>query len=328
MTGVASGKVAHRPGGGALLGVDIGGTKVALRVEDGDRVLEKTFRWQEGDGSQADLDRLTAAIADLRAGTPAPLTAMGVALPATVSGGVVAAWPSRPGWAGLEIRERLRAMVGGAPVAIADDGDLAALAESRAASCDDLVYVGVGTGIGGGIVLDGRPCPGPGRGSCELGHVVVALDGPRCTCGRRGCVQAIASGPAILAAAGRARGSPVSGPDLAAAGMGAHWARSPVERASAALAAALVGVGELVRPSLVVVGGGFAAAVPGFTDEVARHCAALARPGHVPAPVRPALLGGLSSLHGAVHAAAFARDGARSVRDDVQQRTGGEPVAP
>ncbi|MEV7046529.1 ROK family protein [Amycolatopsis sp. NPDC051061] len=299
------------PGDGALLGIDVGGTKVALRVEDGDTVLEESFTWPIDGDPHADLDLLFGAVAALRARTSGPLGGIGVALPATVAAGVVTAWPSRPGWIGVDLGAGLHELADGAAVLVADDGDLAALAEARAWSCGDLIYAGVGTGIGGGIVLDGRPCPGPGRGSCELGHVVVDLDGPLCVCGRRGCVQALASGPAIIVAAGQARGNPVTGTELLAAlGTGEPWAVSTVDAASAVLAVALVGVGELVHPALLVVGGGFAAAIPGFVDGVARHCVALARPGHTPAPVRPALLGGLSSLHGAVHAAAIARDDA------------------
>ncbi|ACU37191.1 ROK family protein [Actinosynnema pretiosum subsp. pretiosum] len=298
---------------GALLGVDVGGTKVALRLERGPLVLREGFRWP-GDGDpRADLDLLGRAVADLAGRAGAPLDGVGIAFPGTVDGGVVTAWPSRPGWVGVDLAGFLGGLA--APVLVADDGDLAALAEARAHGCADLVYAGVGTGVGGGVVSGGLPFPGPERGSCELGHVVVALDGPPCPCGRAGCVQAFASGPAVLAEAARLGGAPVTGEDLVRAlGDGRGWARAAVERGARALAAALVGVGELARPSLCVVGGGFAAAVPGYVDAVADRCAALARPGHPTAPVRPALLGGLSSLRGAVHAAGLARDGGQSTR--------------
>ncbi|MCP2097638.1 MULTISPECIES: ROK family protein [Actinosynnema] len=297
---------------GALLGVDVGGTKVALLLECGALVLRESFRWPVDGDPLGDLGLLARAVADLVRRAGAPLAGVGIALPATVHDGVVTAWPSRPGWVGLDLGDFLDRV--GAPVLVADDGDLAALAEARAHGCADLVYAGVGTGIGGGVVSGGTPFPGPARGSCELGHVVVALDGPACPCGRNGCVQAFASGAAVLAEAGRLAGAPVTGPELVRAlGDGRRWARSAVERGVKALSAALVGVGELVRPSLHVVGGGFAVAVPGFVDAVAERCAALARPGHATAPVLPALLGGLSSLRGAVHAAELARaQGARS----------------
>jgi kanosamine 6-kinase len=163
------------------------------------------------------------------------------------------------------------------------------------------VYLGVGTGIGGGIVHRGEPLPGPSHGSCEVGHLIIDRWGPRCDCGRRGCLQAIASGPATLRRASRLHGAPVDFATLrtALAG-GADWAEEAVDETCSALASAIVSLGELFRPELTVLGGGFADGLPGLTARVAAHTTGLARPGS-PAPVlRPAALGGLSSLHGAV----------------------------
>ncbi|WP_049568120.1 hypothetical protein [Streptomyces sp. SBT349] len=105
------------------LGIDIGGTKVALRAESAvGRTEEHTFSWphhEDGPDEQ------------------------------------VTSWPSRPSWTGLALGPALRALVPGAAVAWADDGDVAALAEAAAADCADLLYVGVGTCIGGGLVLGG-----------------------------------------------------------------------------------------------------------------------------------------------------------------------------
>lgn len=242
----------------------------------------------------------------IRARTHRPFTGVGVAVPATLDArGRVVAWPTRPSWVGLDLAGVLRGLFPAALVHCADDGDLAALAEADAAGCEDLVYVGVGTGIGGGIVLGGRSVPGARRGSCELGHLIVNQGGALCDCGRRGCVQAEASGPATLRRAAAERGAGVGFEDLRAAyADGTPWAVSAVAHSCAALAAALVGVAELVRPAAMVVGGGFAAGIPGLVQEVARRADALARPGHPVAPVRPAQLGGRSSLHGAVLAAA------------------------
>jgi kanosamine 6-kinase len=225
-----------------------------------------------------------------------------VAMPATLdAAGVVTAWPNRPGWTGADLGGALRGIFGATRVACADDGDLAALAEAHAADRPDLLYLGVGTGVGGGIVLGGRLLPGPSRGSCEIGHLIVDRSGARCDCGRRGCVQSVASGPAVLRRAARARGTEVTFAELARAlADGTGWAADAVREACAALAAAAVGVSELLRPALVVVGGGFADGLPGFTAMVAEEAARLARPGHPPPPVEPARLGGSSSLHGAV----------------------------
>ncbi|GAA0923326.1 MULTISPECIES: ROK family protein [Streptomyces violaceusniger group] len=287
----------------------MGGTKVALRLEHDDlSIRESTFRWAEPDGTDAitsggatrDLELLARHIRELC--EPERLTGVGVALPATLDAtGTVTAWPGRPGWAGVELRSALSALFGEAEVRCADDGDLAALAEAHEAACPDLLYLGVGTGIGGGIVLNGKPVPGVGRGSCEVGHLIVDRDGPLCDCGRRGCVQAAASGPATLRRAARRRGEEVAFTALREAVRdGKQWAVAALRESGRALATAVAGVCELVRPSLVLIGGGFAAAMPELVAMVAERTTALERPGHPLPPVRAATLGGLSSLHGAV----------------------------
>ncbi|KPM55321.1 kanamycin kinase [Frankia sp. CcI49] len=314
------------------LGIDVGGTKVALRLEvAGQPPRETMLRWAAGATAEADLRALGEAVTGLCSGWGEPVGAIGVAMPATVDHeGRVTAWPSRPSWTGLDLGPALRNLVPGAAVALADDGDLAALAEAEHAGAANLVYLGVGTGIGGGLVLDGRLCPGPARGSCEIGHLIIALDGPLCRCGRRGCLQAIASGPATLRRAGDLRAGnrrPTDGaetgtgtgtaasetadastadaevdyPELREAwGAGSDWARTAVGMTAAALAAAVAGLTELVRPDLAVIGGGFADGLAGFVDEVAARTQALSRPGHPPVPVQAAQLGGLSSLAGAL----------------------------
>lgn len=305
------------------LGIDVGGTKVALRLEAtnqgttnqgttsheaGVRSREAVFRWSVGAPAETDLHDLGAGVRALCDGWDGQVTAIGVAMPATVdSDGRVTTWPSRPSWAGLQLGRALRDLVPGAQVALADDGDLAALAEAHHAGAANLVYLGVGTGIGGGIVLDGQLCPGPARGSCEIGHLVIALDGPLCRCGRRGCLQALASGPATLHRATRLRAHPagaadteVTYPQLQAGWeSGESWAREAVEATAQALAGAITGLTELVRPDLAVIGGGFADGLAGFVDAVAARTEAMARPGHPAVPVRAAQ-GGLSSLTGAV----------------------------
>ncbi|RSN35594.1 kanamycin kinase [Amycolatopsis sp. WAC 01416] len=284
------------------LGIDFGGTKVALRTEtDGGEVREHVFPWR-GRGLESDLTQLAAEIARFRLRIPGGYAGIGVALPATVgTDGLVAAWPNRPEWIGLDLRRTFRSVFGDAPLRWADDGDLGALAEARALGCPDLLYVGVGTGIGGGLVAGDTLVPGPERGSFELGHVVTDPQGRLCGCGRRGCLQAGASGPATLARATRLRGTPVGQAELRDGLLAdEEWAVQAVDRTCHLLAVAITGVRELLHPGTVILGGGFAAGVPGFADRVARHVAALARPG-VPAPVvRASQLGPLSTLHGAV----------------------------
>ncbi|OQO89672.1 kanamycin kinase [Saccharomonospora piscinae] len=291
----------------SVLGIDIGGTKVALRAEaDGVEPNQLTFRWSPRATASDDLARLAAGVAQLVRDLPTAIRSVGVAVPATVDErGRVAVWPSRPSWNGLDLGAALRSTFPDAVVRWADDGDLAAVAEAEAIGERDLLYIGVGTGIGGGIVLGGRSVPGPGRGSCELGHVVVDSAGPRCACGRTGCLQAIASGSATLRRATSARGLPVSFSDLREGVLaGSPWAVTVVDESCLALATAVASVNELVRPDCAVLGGGFAADLPGFVDGVEGHLRRLARPGHPVPALLPSVLGGLSSLHGAIALAA------------------------
>ncbi|MFD8279608.1 ROK family protein [Streptomyces solisilvae] len=296
------------------LGIDIGGTKVALRAESADgRTEEHTFLWPNDQGGpDRDLALLSDGVAALAARTGDGFQAAGVAVPATVGPDErVTSWPSRPSWTGLALGPALRALVPGAAIAWADDGDVAALAEAAAADCANLLYIGVGTGIGGGLVLDGRLCPGPGRGSFELGHLVVALGGPVCVCGRQGCLQAIASGPATLARASELHGEPVTYEELREALRTARpWATAAIDGTCQALATAIMGVTELLHPGLAVIGGGFTAGIDNLVDRIATHLTPMSRPGRPAPTVAPARLGGLSSLRGAVLLARAVTDGA------------------
>ncbi|MFF7542902.1 ROK family protein [Streptomyces canus] len=290
------------------LGMDVGGTKVALRVERsgaavGARPWQAVFRWPETGGAAADMAALADALAAVPGSAGDPVTSVGVALPAALdTGGRVLGWPNRPSWQGLDLHRQLGVFLPGAQVRVADDGDLAALAEARAAGCPDLVHLGVGTGIGGGVVLDGVMRPGTARGSCEVGHVIVDhRAGEPCDCGRRGCVQSLSSGRAVLRRASRRLGEEVDF-DRLLAGWAARetWAAETIGESASALAAAATSLAELTHPDIITVGGGFAASLPGYVDEVRTRFTALRRPTG-PAPrLRPAALGALSSLDGAL----------------------------
>ncbi|RZS36330.1 kanosamine 6-kinase [Herbihabitans rhizosphaerae] len=280
----------------------MGGTKVAIRVEDGATSRETTFLWVDAGDPARDVaalsDRLTTMFGESRGS----VRAVGVAMPATLNrDGRVIAWPGRPSWVGIEVHAALDALFPGTVVRYADDGDLAAVAEADAIGARDVVYLGVGTGVGGGVVLDGRSLPGPDAGSCEVGHLIVDRSGAVCDCGRRGCLQGQASGPATLRRAAESRGEEVTFFALRDAWLArAPWAVSAVRDSCASIAAAVIGLAELVGVPHAVIGGGFASSLPGFTDEVATQIADLRRAG-VPTPrVTEAVFGGLSSLRGAV----------------------------
>ncbi|GII84198.1 kanosamine kinase [Sphaerisporangium siamense] len=295
--------LASGAGSGTYLGIDIGGTKVAARMEVGNAAYEAEARWPP---YAPDPERDLAVIGDLveRLGPRDRCAAVGVSSAATVDGGGrVVAWPNRPSWIGFDLvaalRCRLGTLIDGAPVRVADDGGLAALAEARACGCPDLAFLGVGTGVGGGLVLDGEPFAG--GAAVELGHMVVHPGGPACSCGRDGCLQATASGPATLRRAAARRGGTVTAEDLVSAAVrGEDWAAATIAETATALAFAVVSLTEIVRPRRVHIGGGFGAAAPGLVPGVAAHVAALARTGRPVPVVAPAALGPRASLLGAL----------------------------
>jgi glucokinase len=256
------------------LGVDVGGTnsKLALLEVDGARAgppggpdppprLLATATIPTGAGDPGEVvERLAAAGAGLAAGH-GPLAAAGLGLPGLYEegSGRVVLLPNLPAtWTGHPARDQLAGRLG-VPVALLNDARAFTLAESRmgaAAGCATVVCLTLGTGVGGGVVVDGRLRMGPHGRAGELGHQVIDVDGPPCGCGNRGCVEAFAAGAALSRLGGQA--SPEAVFAAAAAGD---------ERATAAVAATVgrlaVGIANLVTvlwPERVVVGGGVAAA--------------------------------------------------------------------
>lgn len=285
-----------------FLGIDFGGTKVAflLAGPHGFR-HEETLRWPDGNDPPAGLAAISRVLRHLFAGRSRAI-AVGIAIPALLDqSGRVVNWPTRPGWRGVDLRGYFGRELPGAVVRFADDGDLAAVSEARQAAGRDLLYVGVGTGVGGGLVLGGRLLRGHNGAVAEIGHAIVNAGGPTCQCGRDGCLQAIASGPATLrrAAAGSAafRDASSLGDALAEGEPGPAWA---VHETAQALASVIVTVDELVHPELVRLGGGFANALPELCDEVGSEVRALERPGHPGPEIELAAYGADSSLEGAL----------------------------
>ncbi len=198
MLGVATGRLA--------IGLDIGGTKIAGAVVDGDGAVlgEHVEPTPEESDAQAVQAVLLDLIERLRAGHDVGAIGVGAA-------GIVE-WPAgRMLWApnnayrDWPVREQLEKATG-LPTVVDNDANVAALAEARLGHRGDndregpyanMVLVTVGTGIGGGLVMDGRIYRGPTGLGAELGHIVLNPDGPECGCGNHGCFEAYASGTAL-----------------------------------------------------------------------------------------------------------------------------------
>ncbi|MCY0885470.1 MAG: ROK family protein, partial [Firmicutes bacterium] len=202
----------------AVVGIDIGGTKVAVGVapwEGGEPWRTARLETAALPPGEEALDRIAAAARELVAAAGLPWQAVrgaGVGSPGPFRGGRRLYRPANlPGWDGLDLEAGFQARLG-CPVRVENDANAAAWAEWRQGAGQgsrSLVFVTVSTGIGAGMVLDGRLYEGAEGNAGEIGHWVLDPKGPLCHCGRRGCLETLASGTALARmAADRRAGSP------------------------------------------------------------------------------------------------------------------------
>ncbi len=190
----------------AVLAIDIGGTKLAAGVVDGDgRILARgEVPTLATEGPARVLERIVGLGQDLvgTSGVPGGMIhriGVGCAGPVDRLAGLVLNPPNLPGWTRVALVSHLQQAFG-LPVTLENDANAAALGEFRYGAgkgARSLVYLTVSTGIGGGIILDGKIWHGRNDAAGEIGHMTLIPDGPLCGCGNRGCLEAIASGPSI-----------------------------------------------------------------------------------------------------------------------------------
>ncbi len=149
------------------------------------------------------------------------------------------------------------------PIRIANDADCATLGEAVAGAgkeCQDVIMLTLGTGVGGGIILDGKIYEGKGLGGSELGHMVIVENGEPCTCGRKGCLEAYASATALKRDAKRATGREMVPEEIfAAAKAGDKALQQVVQAYIGKLGTGIINIVNIFRPQLVILGGGVAA---------------------------------------------------------------------
>lgn len=176
-----------------VLGVDIGGTKVAARLSmDGQCLDERRFELPHLASGEAELKALADFLRSFR-DHGGGIDAIGVAAAPTVDvQGRVVRWPNRAHWRGLALGQVFEDIFGLTAV-IRDDGSAAAIADAGGLGIADLAHLSLGTGVGGGVVLAGQPF----TRSTEFGHMIMLPGGRVCQCGRQGCLQAYASATAL-----------------------------------------------------------------------------------------------------------------------------------
>jgi predicted NBD/HSP70 family sugar kinase len=189
---------------GLVAALDIGGTKIAGALVDAEGRIR--LRARRATPAAEDGGTVMAAVAEVLGELrEAPLwgqvRAVGIGSAGPVDRAAGAVSPVNiPGWRGYPLRERVRERVGGLPVELIGDGAAVAAAEhwvGAARGSSDALCMVVSTGVGGGLVLDGRVRPGRTGNAGHIGHISVDVDGDGCPCGARGCVEGLARGPAI-----------------------------------------------------------------------------------------------------------------------------------
>jgi glucokinase len=286
-----------------VIGMDLGGTKIGTALVDPvggilARDQRETLATQGPDAVIArmlDGARRVLARADV---SPDQVGAVGIGSPGPldIEAGVVASPPNLPGWDRIPLRQRIAEALG-IPAVLENDANAAGLGEQRFGAgrgASHMIYVTASTGIGGGLILDGKLYHGAGGLAGEIGHMTVLPNGPLCGCGNRGCLEALASGTAIARRAREsvARGVPTcmramaSGdPQCITARLVAQAARQGDAEAIHILAEAMhyLGVGmaslvNLLNPQLIVIGGGLTNLGEALFEPVRRAIARISFP--------------------------------------------------
>jgi glucokinase len=262
-----------------LLALDIGGTKLAAGVvsPEGEVTAERIAPTGDDPTPEQVIERLfdLSEEALSRAGLAlSALAAVGVSFggPVDYGAGKVITCHHLSGWEGVPLREIVGERTG-LPAVVDNDANAAALGETlfgAACGCQHVIYITVSTGIGAGLVLSGRVHRGANSMAGELGHTHLVPYGPRCTCGRMGCLESVAAGWAI---AGSARDALAGGADsvlrsIPLAELSAEdvcrmaqrdpLARQIIDRAGGYVGLALARAANVINPEIIVVGGGVA----------------------------------------------------------------------
>ncbi len=246
------------------LGVDIGGTKIAVGAVDAAGAVHarRTIATDAEAGFDAGLERLTRAIdetlAEANVDVPT-LTGIGLGCPGPFdeASGRIENFYTLPGWEGNDILSPLVARFD-TRVRLINDADAALLGEALAGAARGArvaLMLTIGTGIGGAVLIDGAILRGAAGDHPEIGHVIVDPTGPACYCGGRGCLEALAAGPA-LARAGAEFGYADAEAVFNAAEAGEKPARAIIVRSTDAMETAVWSLIHSFLPEVILIGGG------------------------------------------------------------------------
>ncbi len=264
-----------------IIGLDVGGTKISLIIAtDAGRILVKTVIPTEVErGPEHTIKKIIAEIKGLLKEVKIKLQevkGIGIGVPGSLDPikGTILGSPNMPGWSGISLKDILNSEFG-LPVILDNDANTAALGEKlfgAGRDIDSLFYFTVSTGIGGGFIINGKIHHGASFNAAEVGHMVILPDGPKCNCGKRGCLEALASGTAVARSAReKVKNNPSSlimklvDNDVElitarivaeAAKEGDELAKQIYQEAGTFLGIGVANVLNLINPQMVVIGGG------------------------------------------------------------------------
>jgi glucokinase len=253
-----------------VIGVDVGGTKIAAGIVTRDGTIEaRTERPTPTDSEEAVVDGLLGVVAELFEN--GEIAAIGLGVPATVdqqTGSAISA-VNIP-FTDVPLRSLMTERFG-VPCGVDNDANAAAIAEWQVGAGKGtryMIMLTLGTGVGGGVILDGRPFRGSSGAASELGHMVITHDGRPCqgTCTGRGHIEAYATGLAAAADYGDDTHALI-----ARAGEGEERALEVLDTIGRRLGSALGTLVNVFDPELIVIGGGFGEAADDFLLEPARE---------------------------------------------------------
>lgn len=255
------------------IGIDIGGTKISLVLgtEKGKVLARREIPTGTGRRTSRCIKELAANLRALilKSGiSPKKILGIGVGCPGAVdsSKDKLPRSPNLPGWAGIPFK-RILGKATGLPVSVANDANAAALGESifgTGRTAKDLIYITVSTGIGGGIIINGRLYEGVGSVAGEIGHISIVPEGKKCACGKRGCLEAYASGTAIAKVYRDAKKKNVRGAKEVglAAREGDRLAIQSYRQAAYYLGIGIANLMNILNPEKIVIGGGVLKSAP------------------------------------------------------------------
>jgi glucokinase-like ROK family protein len=268
------------PSAGLVAAVDIGATSidVALTTLGSELVANRGEGADVGEGPLSVLDRVNSLLAQLideQSASPRDVLAIGVGVPGPVeqASGLLTVPPIMPGWDRFPIRDAFAGEYA-APVFVDNDVNVMALGEhwgGVAKGVADVIFVKIGTGIGSGIIVGGRLHRGAQGCAGDFGHICVDPDGPVCTCGNTGCLEAMAAAPAIVLQAERCAREGESPLLMAllqewgeltmkgvgeAARRGDYCALTIIRRSGRLIGQTLASAVNVLNPSMIVIGGG------------------------------------------------------------------------